>query len=404
MKLIYRLAPCPAYETAKIQQWLEDMSADGLLLQQSGLANAWGVYSFRQAPPCDVRYRLEAVQTPSGLRNGFNSSPSLEILDLALELGWEFLGKCGAFYIYRSTDPKAPELHTEAETQAISLDFICRQQRTVLLYLAIEWLIVFPILCFTFFLNMITIGCFLIGSLFLSAIILLISNLRTFLHYHRMQQQLRKYGHISGDTNWRRGFSLYKAKQITTLILFFTLLVSFPFYIMRRLGNETVDLDDFSGDTPFVTLLEIPAEGVSIYESFHGEVRQWWEPISPVNYDWFQSLELHGYGKDYYCMLDLQYHDTLAPWIARAVAEDYLRQASISGQLTADGSNFEILDSPMLDAHYVVFYRNSVGYRCAIIQNGSTIVHATLLTDAPESILSLESWAIAMIADLKGGE
>ena len=59
-KRVYRLPPCPAYDIAATQTWLEQLSREGLQLER--FTAGIGVFIWRET--AHTRYRLDA-HTPS---------------------------------------------------------------------------------------------------------------------------------------------------------------------------------------------------------------------------------------------------------------------------------------------------------------------------------------------------
>ena len=55
---LFRLPPCPPYDVEATESWLEDMAAQGWMLEKDSIF--LGVAAFDKAEPASVRYRLEA--------------------------------------------------------------------------------------------------------------------------------------------------------------------------------------------------------------------------------------------------------------------------------------------------------------------------------------------------------
>ena len=128
VKHVYKLCPCNRSNVEGIQSWLEDMAMDGLFLAEDGVF--CGVFTFEQGLPKRVTYRLDVAQKrkPRFLDDGDDLTD--EELEIYRSMGWEYLLQYGEFRIYRSEDQNAPELNTETETHAITLNFLKKKYRS----------------------------------------------------------------------------------------------------------------------------------------------------------------------------------------------------------------------------------------------------------------------------------
>ena len=61
---LFRLPPCPPYDVEATESWLEDMAAQGWMLEKDSIF--LGVAAFDKAEPASVRYRLGAPPRPVG--------------------------------------------------------------------------------------------------------------------------------------------------------------------------------------------------------------------------------------------------------------------------------------------------------------------------------------------------
>ncbi len=144
-KYRYRLAPCPVYDLAGMQQWLEEMAAQGLHLDpSSGFFLGMGI--FVEGQPAKVRYRMEAVRYRK-LFSRYTGDPNDAIADLAAEFGWQLVCRHREFDIYRTEDPYAPEFNTDPALQATSLKSVESNLRSAL-FSTIFWVILWPFLAY----------------------------------------------------------------------------------------------------------------------------------------------------------------------------------------------------------------------------------------------------------------
>lgn len=123
---IYRIPPCGKYDIAGMESWLEDMAEKGYFLDRDGVF--LGIAIFRLEPAKTARYRLEATATKGGIFSS-QTDPEEEAVAFHQDMGWDYCGRWGQFWVYRCDDPLAPELHTDPRVQALSFRGLTRLQR-----------------------------------------------------------------------------------------------------------------------------------------------------------------------------------------------------------------------------------------------------------------------------------
>lgn len=108
--------PLSIYDIAGLEQWLEEQANHGLSPTRVGTYTA---FTSNGVP--GTRYRLE----PWG---NLGSEPDPEQLDLYRNAGWEYAFPIArTFFLFYTTDPNAPELHSDFTTRARSLDRLARK-------------------------------------------------------------------------------------------------------------------------------------------------------------------------------------------------------------------------------------------------------------------------------------
>ena len=73
------LIPCAMWDMERLESWLEDMAAKGLILEKDGFF--LGFLSFIKAEPQNLAYRLEAADTKGGIFADGNGEPADEVID-----------------------------------------------------------------------------------------------------------------------------------------------------------------------------------------------------------------------------------------------------------------------------------------------------------------------------------
>ena len=130
IRRVYKLCPCNAMDIEGIQTWLEDLAADGLLLEKDSIF--CGFWGFIRTTPQKMIYRLE-VAARGGIFSDSADMPREEILETAEAMGWEYVTKYRSFYIYRSFDPMARPLNTDPTVQALTIKYLRKQTWTNLI-------------------------------------------------------------------------------------------------------------------------------------------------------------------------------------------------------------------------------------------------------------------------------
>ena len=100
------LAPRDLWDAGTLEAWLEEMAAQGWILEKWGISARFG-----RIDPCRCRVRLD----PKGQRNGQQQA---EAEALYRDMGWRWNGTLWFYDVYYCFDPTAPDLYTDPETQA----------------------------------------------------------------------------------------------------------------------------------------------------------------------------------------------------------------------------------------------------------------------------------------------
>ena len=99
------LVPCPDYDVAAMEAWLEQQAQKGLFLSaENGFF--LGFACFEVGNPKRVRYRLDAIPKEKVFAD-FPENKAAAI-QLAQEMGWEFVTERREFLIYRCDDEMLP--------------------------------------------------------------------------------------------------------------------------------------------------------------------------------------------------------------------------------------------------------------------------------------------------------
>lgn len=123
---VYHLPPCSAYDVAGMESWLAVMAQKGLFLAKDGFFA--GIAAFEKGKPQTIKYRLEAADKNTSIWSDGGGEPDLETIELEKKFDWEYVGKRGSFYIYRSCKIGERELSTNLEAQALAVNAVRKRQ------------------------------------------------------------------------------------------------------------------------------------------------------------------------------------------------------------------------------------------------------------------------------------
>ncbi|MGM9662024.1 MAG: DUF2812 domain-containing protein [Oscillospiraceae bacterium] len=117
MKRVRRWMPYEVSQYHETEQWLERKAAQGLHFIDCRL----GLAAFERGERKTVRYRLEFAHR--------FFAPEPEQQELYKEMGWEYVTNIrNDYFVFRTEDPEAPELHTEEGLLAEDVKQIYRKQ------------------------------------------------------------------------------------------------------------------------------------------------------------------------------------------------------------------------------------------------------------------------------------
>lgn len=110
--------PHPQYDWKATERWLEKKARKGWRLIPGGNLN--DLAAFERAEPTEIRYRLVPTGK-TGLTRPDDDPPNADALELYRQMGWEYVTTRGAFHIFRTETPCAPEPDTDPQVLAMAL-------------------------------------------------------------------------------------------------------------------------------------------------------------------------------------------------------------------------------------------------------------------------------------------
>lgn len=397
----YRICPCSSWDVEGIQSWLEDMAQEGLILETDGVF--MGIFSFIRTTPKGMIYRLEAVQKEPGFFDNPNFSPDAELLELSEELGWEYVLRYGMFHIYRSDASHPRELHTDPVVHAIAIDALRKRQRNSLIramIMVILWFVI-PVYGHRYlFRNAATIGTIFVAAYLAFIAWTLIEPIRIVVQLKRYKKRLAKGEPLTRSADWRRHAATHTLFRLFPVLITTILLLS-PLAVLIT-EAESTPLEEFDADPPFVTIQDLlPAgeydrTGTSMGD--YNTMRQWSTAVSQ-NMEWQEWASVRASdGRAYSGILRIDYHETVSPWIAEGLFNDYYNY-----ELRRYGTErFSDLDAPVAGLDGCRAY-SSYGIIHILMRQGNIVLHATVLLEDEHDNAVWEDWAILAAQQLAQG-
>lgn len=131
--------PCSIYDLRGIQEWLDEMSLQGLFLKE--VNRRFDRAEFEVGGPAPVRYRLDPI-----IRKGKEDD---EHIALYARMGWNYVDRVYTWYnIFSCADPEAPELYSDYQSLALAMDGLVRRDFRNHVLLALSLLAVLLLMLF----------------------------------------------------------------------------------------------------------------------------------------------------------------------------------------------------------------------------------------------------------------
>ena len=398
IKYVHKLCPCDPCNVEGIQSWLEDMAADGLFLIEDGVF--CGVFSFERKSPRKVAYRLDVAQKqkPRFLDSGDELTD--EELELYRSTGWEYLLRYSDFRVYRSMERDVPELNTESETHAITIGLLKQKHRSSFIYavlMALFWVFFAQsALRYTFRIAA-SVGVTFLLCVHGEILDAWVTNLLRLIRFRRYEKRLLAGDSLNHRVEWKKTAPL----NFVARALPFLLGIGVAFGLLSALTHETTEFPntEYPGDPPFATVADVFPGGTITEDNVwldYGTFKTTETAVSK-SVEWNESCDVTtADGEHYFCILRLNYHETVSERFARGLEEDYY----VYDATRYRGKRFEDLAAPDLGVDSIRVYKN-YGTLCVLMREGTRVVHAVVTLDNKTDANQWHLWAQAMAEMLK---
>ena len=390
-KLIHRLIPCPQYDVSGMEYWLSDMAKQGYLLQKDGFFA--GVATFEKTAPQNVKYRLQPAPKSTGMWSDNNGDPDEEAIELSKAYGWEYVAKRGEFHVYCTTDMEAIELHTDPEVQALAMNAMRKRQRDNL-FSGVFFGLFYPWLLFKgkIMLTVIHVGTIPMVLVMIACLWMSIHSIVEAIKLIRLRKKVLHGEETGSGCNWKKGAWKFHVNNVIRRMVYLVAI----FLFLKLMGDHMIyekyiPLSDYTGEMPFATMEDfLPGGKMKLMNMKVGNmntVREWSDPLAPVNFEWDEAGSvIHPDGRVLSGGLEVIYHETKAPWIAKRLAGEYLLKGK-------ESKDFEQLELEMSELDQVLAYTDSLHFPTVILQKGNKILYARFYTTGSDTVqMSLEEW------------
>ena len=320
---VRRLVPVDFLDLDGLELWLEEMAAKGLHFQGFGALFA----HFQRGAPAQVRYHAEP--TPDKRRDVIPGQAA----DCG-ELGWHYVGKIGWLAIFRTSDPDAPDFHTDPVTQSYTLE---RMTRTMTRYTWLLLAFMIPLTAFLIWarldssfglvLDLVRYGSLYTSFVFLLDLVLTVHIAREVWGLCRLRRRLRAGIPRQRPARWRHTGLV---RQGYTLLLCVLALAQIGGACAYFLGPTrwSTELSSLDRPAPVLSLAELEGEGYAPepfwYPGYEGPDRD-----NYVSYEWkllarIYEVDQAGVVDGDRRRLDMEWYSLTLPFLAAPLLDDLM--------------------------------------------------------------------------------
>ncbi len=370
-KRIYKMPQCPVYDITGMENWLEEMAAQGFMLKRF-FTNLIAVFEVKE--PKKLRYALTSLSS-----NAFSVpdlDPSLEQLkDYCADFGWQYVDHRGSFCIFVTDDENAVELHTDSDVEAMMLERIQNEKKHSLI-LPVLWFfyIAFQIVYNGFWRSVIHIGSELYLLAFLVLAFLVVDTILEFRYLRSMRNALQNGEGLPISRNSK----LYQPR-IVLMFLSAVLLLTMAgaAYYAETTSKNKIPLASFSAEIPVPTITDM-VQGETYIATDHSEYANYitfdTDLLAPVYIRFDQTGEVFRHGVCQFAgTISVEYIEARTPLLARQIAEEYHKQ-----ETKRWGKRYKIyepLELPELDVDYAVAYKHILPAFILVEENKMVFVY-----------------------------
>ena len=382
---IYRTLPCYRNDILAIEAWLEDMAAEGYMLKKFNGTRV----AFTEQEPMHVRYRL--LLAPKGgimdvIDHLAKDTPTAEENFIAVQEvnGWHHIARHGMFLVFVAKKAETPEPERDVQNE---LNKVLKNTRNSAITIGAIWMILLLHFFFKrelFLLNIIRIGtCF-----YLFLLLIIVYQIWEAISTHRIQ---KRFSYRIELDDWRDD-TKYKRRNLLDSIAS-TLIIAGFIVLWLNVLFLAIDKPNAFGkaDVPFPLLADITPEltpGVNGYLRVDKE----FDILAPVIICTDENNALFDGGERVFSgWMEIEYYETLSPWIARHLATEYAYDDGALHRRYGVGNKPEVQELHGLGVDYACTYETYVPV--LILVEDNKIIHINFNNQNDTTFLTVDKLA-----------
>ncbi len=245
MKHSYKKPKFDLCDAVAMECWLADLAKQGLIFAGTNLA----YFRFLKAEPAIIRYRVEPMIDD-------DTTPSEEIIAAYKEAGWEFVSAYSKlFFVWKSTDENAMELHTDPIVQSESYKRICKKLINQAIASGIATLIVFAMFLGFFIFSdrpvLMILANPLVLALFVSNFFAVIQTIMQASRALKLKKMLADGFSIEHKKDYHKQYLVYRIITFMSYHLYLIfVMITIVLFVINDSQKSVVD----AGQLPFIPL------------------------------------------------------------------------------------------------------------------------------------------------------
>lgn len=358
---IKKLTPSSVYDYHKLELWLNNMAAEGLLLEDNGYKNTYA--KFAESEPVKHFHRI----WPKDSMNNYGDAR-----EHRKSFGWEYVASSTDYDIYRSADEDSLLIDNDDKNDYFVSKAIKRRKLFKILECLFTFIafIFFSILC-PYIIISIPQGLWISVLIFLTFILDII---KCFRNIHLIQKFKNREKSEESNMDWKKSKISHQIPNFLSIVLYSV------FFIILILSESTESikqsLPDNSSSIPFATVDDFVADRAfySLDNSIINTYERWKTPVTTQNYEWNEKAKiLNENGQEIKCYLLVDYHKAKHPIIAKMIAELYYTEIKLSRY-----TENKIENSDVFGFDFEKKYLSEIGFESYILQNGNDVIRFSI--------------------------
>ena len=380
-KKVYRLLPCYRHDILAIEAWLEDMAAEGYMLKK--LRASYAVFVVDE--PAQMRYRLLSRVKNSLINIGGTPTEEDQFIAVQQMTGWKHITQTGFYFVFATPDATLPELERDVSAMVKKTVKDCRNSAVVILFI---WVSTFVSIFYGGRLNLISI---IQGGtwVFLLMLTIAASQIIDSFSLYRLQ---KRFSSNMLSCDWRQDIKKCKRQNAWHDISFALIIV----FLLGSWGSVFYHLDKpkelRQADAPFPILEEIAPELSYHADSIYYIADKKFDLLSPV----VMEVEEHGalYNGDeqvFAGTLYIDYYETISPWMANRIANEYIYHDSFVWRKYKLGGDPNPIELSGLGVDYA--YTQETYAPIVVLVEDNVVMHIYYVNNADSDYINVDKLA-----------